>query len=175
MTEDLFAANGETAPQVETFKNEPSSPRPTPILGISAESGTFLRILNEVAKGDSIGMPVYIDARDSNGDPLPVNTSLRFELSPAGVNGEFVVSEVFKSIDQYRTLSLSEQRNEDNVDSVKFTLLAPESADNTGPVPHHDVRDVDTLYLSADSAVQVDHTKSAFYFDTEAVQQMGRR
>jgi len=176
MGQDVFAAEGQSADEVTTHQNAPASPEATPILEISPAQGTFLRFLNEVAKGSEIGMPVYADLRDTNGDPLPINTTLYWAVKPAGHQDKLGVSEVLRSIDQYHTLTLTEQRNVDNIDAVKHTLQAPESVSNGGqPVPKVDVRDIDAYYLMADSSAQIDWDQSSLYIDSNAVQQHGRR
>ncbi|MEA5388342.1 hypothetical protein VB779_15720 [Haloarculaceae archaeon H-GB11] len=175
MAEDIYAAKGKSADAVTTHQNEPASPRPSPILEVVPDQGTFLRFLNRVAKGDEQGIPIYAKLKDSNGDPLPVNTSLYMEIQVAGMTTTMKVSEVVKSIDQYQTLSISEQRNADNVDATKLILQAPETADESGAVPHVDVRDIDALYLTAESSAKVDWSNSELYFDSNAVEKHGRR
>ncbi|MDS0280627.1 hypothetical protein [Haloarcula onubensis] len=174
MGEDIYAAKGNSAEAVTTYQNEPTSPRPSPILEVSPERGTFLRFLNAVIKGTVQGIPLYLKLRDSNGDPLPVNTEIKLELQVAGMDKEMVVSETMKSIDQYQTLSLSEQRNTDNIDSTKFTLQYPDAAPESGPAPKVDVRDIDAFYVTIESAVQVDWSQSEAYFDSDYVQKLGR-
>jgi len=175
MGQDIFAAKGDSADVVTVFQNSPASPRPTPILSVDPEQGTFLRFLNQVAKGSEEGIPVYADLRDSNGDPLPLNTTLFIEIEPAGMETALKVSETLKTIQPYQTLSISDQRDEDNVDAVKITLEAPETSSETGAVPKIDVRDIDTLTVSIDSAAQIDWSQSQFYFESNAVEQKGRR
>ncbi|MDG5778198.1 hypothetical protein VB773_01450 [Haloarculaceae archaeon H-GB2-1] len=175
MAEDIFAAQGKSADVVTTYQNEPASPRPTPIMEIAPDQGTFLRLLNRVAKGDEQGIPIFAKLKDSNGDPLPINTSLFLELQPAGMTEAMKVSEVVRSIDQYQTLSISEQRNRDNIDATKLTLMAPETADDGGAVPHVDVRDIDTAYLTAESSAKIDWSKSSVYIESNAVEKHGRR
>ncbi|GAB3318473.1 hypothetical protein EI982_06905 [Haloplanus rallus] len=58
----------------------------TPIAKITPYRGTFLRLLNRVAKGSEQGVPIYAKLRDSNGDLLAVSTKLQFEISPAGTD-----------------------------------------------------------------------------------------
>lgn len=174
MGEDIFAAKGESADPVTTYQNEPAAPRPSPILEVSPERGTFLRFLNAVIKGTVQGIPIYMQLRDSNGDLLPVNTEIKLELEVAGMDKEMVVSETMKSTDQYRTLSVSEQRDTDNIDSTKFTLQYPDAAPQSGPTPKVDVRDIDALYVTIDSAVQVDWSQSVLYIDSDYVQSIGR-
>jgi len=174
MGEDIYAAKGNSADAVTTYQNEPNAPRPSPILGVSPDRGNFLRFLNAVIKGTVKGIPVYMKLRDTDGNLLPVNTELKIELEVAGMDKEMVVSETVKSIDSYRTLSLSEQRNTDNIDSTKLTLQFPDAAPESGPAPKVDVRDIDALYVTIDSAVQVDWAESELYFDSDYVQSFGR-
>jgi len=173
---DIYAAEGNSSEEVTTHQNATASPEATPILEIEADQGQFLRFLNQVAKGDEVGLPVYGDFRDANGDPLPINTTLYWAVKPAGHTNKLSVSEVLRSIDQYHTLTITEQRNTDNIDAVKHTLQAPESTPNGGqPIPHVDVRDIDSLYLMADSPAQIDWAQSKLYVDSNAVKQYGRR
>lgn len=174
MAEDIFAALGESADAVTTYQNVPAAPRPSPILEISPERGNFLRFFNEVAQGEAAGIPLYFKLRDSNGDPLPVNTTVYLEIEVSGMDKEMVVSEKVKSTSQFRTLSLEEQRSKDNVDATKFVLKYPDAAPQSGNAPYIDVRDIDALYVTIDSAVQVDWSESEFYFESDAVELNGR-
>ncbi|WP_254272166.1 hypothetical protein [Haloarcula marina] len=176
MGQDLYASKGKSAEAVTPVQNAPSSPVPTPILEISPERGQFLRILNQIARGEMQGLPLYLDLRDSNGDPLPVNTTLYLVIEPNGHTGQLVVSEVVESIDQYVTLSITEQRNVDNIDACKLTLQFPESHPSKAgePTPYVDVRDIDTAYLMCDSAAQIDWSESQAFIDSAAVEQRSR-
>jgi len=176
MSEDIFASEGATAEAVTTSKNAPSSPVPTPILEITPERGQFLRFLNRVARGEEAGMPIYMDLRDSNGDPLPTNSSLFLAIEPSGHETTMRVSEALKNISQYNQLTVNEQRNVDNVDSVKVELQKPEGLPNGGQSTSKiDVRDIDTAYLLLDSSAQVDWSQSEVYIDSNAVEKHGRR
>jgi hypothetical protein len=174
MAEDIYAANGNSADAVTTYQNEPTSPRPSPILEVSPSRGNFLRFFNEVAKGVASGIPLYFKLRDSNGDPLPNNTEVFLEIEVSGMDKEMVVSEKFRSIPSHLQLSLSEQRDTDNVDATKFTLKYPDAAPKDGTAPYIDVRDIDALYVTIESAQKVDWSKSEFYFESDAVELNGR-
>lgn len=174
MGEDIYAAKGNSADSVTTYQNEPAAPRPSPILEVSPDRGNFLRFLNAAIKGTVKGIPVYMKLRDTDGNLLPINTELKLELEVAGMDKEMVVSETVKSIDSYRTLSLSDQRDTDNIDSTKLTLQFPDAAPKSGPAPNVDVRDIDALYVTIESAVKVDWANSEFYFDSDYVQSFGR-
>ncbi|MBX0322470.1 hypothetical protein EGH21_05440 [Halomicroarcula sp. F13] len=173
---DLFASEGKTADAVTVSQNAPSSPVPTPILEIDPNRGQFLRFFNKVAKGAAQGIPIYLDLRDSNDDPLPVNTTLYFAIKPNGHTTNILVSEVVESIDQYVTLSISEQRNVDNIDAAKLTLQFPEThPEKAGdPTEFVDVRDIDQLFLFCDSQAQVDWSNSSAYIESDAVEQRNR-
>ncbi|QIO23722.1 hypothetical protein [Haloarcula sp. JP-L23] len=177
MAQDLFAAEGKTADAVTVSQNAPSSPVPTPILELNPDRGQFLRLLNRVAMGEAQGIPIYADLRDSNGDPLPVNTSLFFALKPSGHHTSMKVSEVVESIDQFTNLTISEQRNVDNIDAVKFTLQFPETHPNKpgDATQFVDIRDIDEFFVMCDSAAQIDWSQSSFYIESSAVEQSGRR
>ena len=176
MGKDIFASEGATSDEVTTYQNAPASPEPTPIFEVEAEQGTFLRFVNQVAKGAEKGIPIYADLRDENDDPLPVNTTLYLAVKPAGHNGKLIVSETLRSIEQYQTLTLTEQRNVDNIDAVKVILQAPESAKNGGnPVQKIDVRDIDAMFIMADSDAAIDWSNSSLFIESNAVEQHGRR
>ncbi|WP_225334909.1 hypothetical protein [Halomicrobium urmianum] len=176
MGEDIYAANGKSADNVETFTNAPASPEPTPVLGIDPTRGQFLRFINSVEKGEqSQGIPFYAKFRDANGDPLPINSKIYVALSLSGSNDKLTVSEEVSNISDWQTLSLKEQRNRDNIDAVKVVLQAPESAPNGGEaIPHLDVRDIDQAYLMMDSDAEIDWTNSEFYIESSAVEQHSR-
>jgi len=123
------------------------------------ENGLMLQIVGNVARGKEAGVPVYADLRDSNDDPLPLGTSVRFEFESPGDRQRQAVSEVRDNIQPYRNLSIRDQQDEDYVDSVKVQLLG--SALN--------VRDIDTLYVSIESSAQIDWSNSRLYIEGNAV------
>lgn len=168
---DIYAATGSTSDYVTTATNATGTDRPTPIMQVSPERGTFLRFLNKVARGEEIGMPVYFKLKDSNGNPLPNNTELTFEAKQAGHNDEVTVSVKLKNISFWQNNSITTQRNKDNIDNAKVELQYPESAEKSGARPHLDIRDIDDLYVSAVSSAAVDWSQSEFYFDSQAVKQ----
>ena len=114
-----------TAPDmVETRQNVPE--QMTPILAVSPERGNMIRVLNMVARGDQVGVPVYADLRDSNDDPLPVSTSLQWEYSPSNSDSRFKVSREVSNLSFYQNTSFAEQANTDYVDESKHVLTQPE-------------------------------------------------
>lgn len=171
---DIYISNGSASDVVVQHTNAAGIERATPILEIDPDRGTFLRLLNRVARGDEIGIPVYMKLRDSNGDPLPTNTLVKFELERAGGDDQHKVSEEVKQISFWNSNDITTQRDVDNIDNAKVTLEYPEAASKNGAAPFHDVRDVDSFYVSIESAAEIDWSKSEFYFDTAAIEEGSR-
>ena len=66
----------------------------TPILSIVPEDGTQIQLLNRVARGDEVGIPVIAQLKDSAGDYLPDDTSLVFKFErPGDDDANFTVSQ----------------------------------------------------------------------------------
>lgn len=166
MAGSIYADSGDESDIVDAVENVPG--QMTPIIEIAPDRGTLVRILNSVARGDEPGVPVFADLRDSNGDPLPTSTSVQFEVSAAGSSERFKVSREFDEISIYNTLTLSEQRNSDNIDATKHVLQQPETLGGE-PVPGIEIEDVQDGYISIDSPVAVDWQNSALYVDSTAV------
>jgi|AntRauTorcE11897_2_1112592.scaffolds.fasta_scaffold01126_14 hypothetical protein len=171
---DIFISNGSASDVVVQHTNAAGIDRATPILEIDPDRGTLLRLLNRVNRGDEIGIPVYMKLFDSNGDPLPTNTLVKFEIERAGDDDHQKVSEEVKQISFWNSNDITTQRDVDNIDNAKVTLEFPEAASQSGPVKYHDVRDVDSFYVSIESAAEVDWSQSEFYFDTAAIEEGSR-
>lgn len=171
---DIYASEGSTSEEVEVHENAPGIARATPILEVSPERGTFVRFLNGVERGSEVGIPIYMKLRDANGDPLPTNTRLKFELERAGGDDSHKISEQVEQIAFWNQNDLTTQRDVDNIDSAKVVLEYPEAASQSGAAPFHDVRDIDSLYVSAESAAAIDWSQSEFYVDNAAVKEGSR-
>ena len=48
----------------------------TPIMMVNPENGTMIQLLNEVPQGAAMGLPIYAELYDEDGDPLPTDTTL---------------------------------------------------------------------------------------------------
>jgi len=164
---EIFVSEGETSDVVETRTNTPGVM--TPIAKISPDRGTFLRLLNMVAKGSEQGVPIYMKLRDSNGDLLAVATKLQFEISPAGTDETHKVSKRVDQISVYNSYSIQEQRNVDNVDATKIVLTSPENMGGD-PVANIEWADIQDLFVSVDAPVEVDWSQSELYVDSTAVE-----
>lgn len=141
------------------------------VLTVQPDRGTFLRILAAVSKGQTVGVPVYAKLRDSGNSNLPVDTQMQFVLEPAGMDATLKVSAKIESINEYHNLSLSEQRNRDNVDQVKIKLQQPETqgGEPLAPDEYIDFRDVDSFQVQIKSSTQIDWSNSEFYIDSNAI------
>lgn len=134
----------------------------TPILEIDPEDGTMLTFLNRVAQGDASGIPVYAKLFDSNGEDLPVDTTLVLTAEKPGDARSTPISVKEDNISPYINNSISEQQDADHVDSVKIELKG--KAVN--------VRDVDAFYVEIDASEAVDWSQGTeIYFEREAVRE----
>ena len=166
MSADLFSVNGETSDYVETAENVPASPIPTPILDVSPDRGLFLRLVNHVAKGESIGIPLYMKLRDSAGNDLPPTTAVFLAVKRNGDELPVRVSEKRGNISFWTSNDITTQRDVDNVDGSKIVLSDGQQARDA-----LNVRDVDDLFLMVDGPTAIDHANSEIYVDSSAVQQ----
>lgn len=133
--------------------------QPDPILEISPQDGLIFEVLAAVARGRAPGVPVYMDLRDSNNDPLPVGTSVRLEFEAPGDKERSRVSKVRDNIQPWNNLTISDQQDEEYVDRVKIELLGERII----------VRDIDSLYVTIESSTQIDWSNSAVYVEGNAV------
>ena len=136
----------------------------TPILTVVPENGTGIQFRNMVPQGDAVGIPIYADLQDSNGNALPVDTSIVLTAKQPGDVKRSPVSNAEDNISTYVNKSISDQQSTDHVDSVKHELKG--KAVN--------VRDVDELAVELETDVQVDWANSSLYFDEKAVREFQR-
>lgn len=130
----------------------------SPILEFDPENGTVEQIKNNVEKGSEEGVPVYMDLRDANNNPLPNDTEVLFRVDVPSKEQPIVVSERLENIAAWNSLSLTEQRNDENVDAVKLDLK--------GKVIN--VRHFDLLRVDIVASAQIDWANSEFYVDSKA-------
>jgi len=164
---DLFAVEGNSADEVETYPNVPAAPGADAVVKIKPERGLFIRIANAIAKASRMGVPVYSKLRDTDGNHIPTNTSAYFALEVQGMEEPVKVSEKKGNLSFYATNDITTQRDTDNVDGALFELQEPETQGGE-PVSALRVRDIDALYFKIDSAAEVDWSQSEFYIDSEA-------
>jgi hypothetical protein len=133
----------------------------TPILEVQPDNGTLLKLLNYVSTGAAEGLPLIGKFRDSNGNEFPTDTTVIFEVERPTDDEATAVSVAEDNIAAWNGLSTQEQRNEENIDSVKVELQG--SAVN--------IRDKDVLTVEVDSSAQIDWSQSELYFMREAVRE----
>lgn len=133
----------------------------TPILTVQPDDGTMLRFRNRVPTGDAPGLAVIADFRDSNNNPLPADTSLVLRVLRPTDDEPVAVSVEEDNIAAWNGLTTAEQRNEENIDSVKVELKG--SAVN--------IRDKDVLRFEMNGSAQIDWSNSELYVVRSGVEQ----
>ena len=137
----------------------------TPILEIQPTSGTRLILLNGVERGQQVmGLPIFFDPKDGNGTDLPADTRMVLEHERPTDDSPNVVSEPKENIRAYRSLSLTDQQNEEYVDRTKHVLK--------GNAQQLVVGDDDKLYVSIESSDTIDWTYASLTFDENAVREV---
>ena len=165
---DLFAVEGNSADEVETYPNVPAAPGADAVVKIKPERGLFIRIANAIAKASRMGVPVYSKLRDTDGNHIPTNTSAYFALEVQGMEEPVKVSEKKGNLSFYATNDITTQRDTDNVDGALFELQEPETQGGE-PVSALRVRDIDRLYLSIESSEQIDWEQSQLFIEGSTV------
>ncbi|WBE14030.1 major capsid protein PB7 [Saline Natrinema sp. J7-1 virus 1] len=147
---------------VELQENTPGDL--TPIMTIVPEEGTMIQIQNRVPQGSAVGLPIYADPRDANGDPLPVDTSLVLTAKQPGDPRRTPVSLEVDNISTFLNKTISEQQSTDHVDATKIELRG--RAVN--------VRDIDELAVEINSSRSIDWSNSKLYFERAGVAEKQR-
>jgi len=132
------------------------------ILRIDPDSGTRLRLLNRIPTGSAAGLAIFFDLRDSSDDALPTDTEFLLRADRPTDDTPVAVSTKEDNIAAWNALEISEQRDRDNIDSVKIELKG--KAVN--------IRDKDDLLASINSSAQVDWSNSEFYIVRQGVKEL---
>jgi hypothetical protein len=140
----------------------------TPILTIDPTNGTLIRLLNMVATGSAAGLPLFMDLNDSGDNDLPSDTEFVLQVERPTDDEPITVSRKEDNIAAWNGLTISEQRNEENIDSAKIMLRG----DGQPAERQVNIRDKDVLYVSINSSAQIDWSNSELYFANEAVQEL---
>ena len=165
---DIFLSNGSTAEGVET--TTPDTGHMDPLFTFSPDQGLFVRILAAIASGSEAGVPIYMKLRDSNGNLLPVNTEVAVQVKRAGEQSYHDITERVTNIAHWNQADITKQRNVENIDASKFALQYPEGSGKQGSPAHVDIRDIDDLAFSVQSATQADPAQSEIYIDNKAIE-----
>jgi hypothetical protein len=136
----------------------------TPILTVDPTDGTLIRLFNMVAQGAAAGLPIYASLQDSNGNDLPVDTTMVLSAKQPGDSRRQTVSVEEDNISTYLNKTVAEQQNVDNIDAVKHELQG--KAVN--------IRDVDDLAVEINSSAQIDWSNSSLYVERSGVEEHQR-
>jgi len=164
----IFGNGSDTSKHTETEQN--AAGHMTPILVHEPPRGTKMRLVNHVARGDQVqGIPVTMKLYDSNGDQLPIDTELRFEVMTAGSTDAIQLSRQVEDISTWNQLDVTEQQHSDHIDATKVVLATPE--DRGGNVLDSIAwRDIDQFRVAVDSSEVVDWSQgSELSIDSTAV------
>lgn len=134
----------------------------SPILEFSPDEGLALVLRNAAARGTAAGIPIYAKLYDSNGDLLPLDSSLRIEYESPGADERRKVSEVRDNLQPYNNLSITEQQDEEFVDAIKIPLLGESLT----------VRDIDSFFISIESSAEIDWSNSQLYIEGSTVSEV---
>jgi hypothetical protein len=144
----------------------------SPIAKISPDRGLKIKVRNRVSLGSKVGVPIYMELRDQNGNFLPTGTDFALAVKPHGANQFFIVSDMQDNISYWNTNSLSTQQNDDNIDSVKVPLKYHEGSgkeDSDDRPESITIEGVDELLVLVDCPAQIDWNYSDFHIESEAL------
>lgn len=134
----------------------------TPILTFSPDDGLAFIIENRVPMGSAVGVPIYADLRDTNGDPLPLDTEVALQYQRPTDDDWQTVSMKWRNIQNYNSRTISEQQNEEYIDRAKHELKGDRLA----------VRDIDMWAVSILSSKEIDWSQSKLYVEEKAVSEV---
>jgi len=143
----------------------------SPILTIRPKDGTGIVIDGMVGNGEQPGFPLYGGLYAQDGSEMPLGTELALQFESPGDDDPQTVTHPFSNIRPYRTLSINEQTNDEQVDAVKHVIKGSEQALAEGEMPRIAVGHLDELHVVATSGKQVDwsHPDTRLSFDKSAV------
>lgn len=131
----------------------------TPILTVDPDDGTLIKLLNMVFGGD--GLPIYMDLNDSSNNALPDDTEFILRVIRPTDDEPQAVSVKADNIAAWNQLTIQEQQNEENRESVRIELK--------GAVVN--VRYKDTLRFEVNSSAQIDWANSELYVARPGVEE----
>jgi len=165
MVRELSNASGEAT------EHENIAGRESEILTIQPDDGTGLVIDGMVNQGSEKGVPIYGKFYAQDGNPMPLDTTLAWKFEAPGDDDATTVTFPISNIRPYRTLSISEQQNEENIDAVKHVIKGTDQALANNEMPRVAVGHLDELSLVATSekVINWDHPDTRVYIDRNAV------
>lgn len=133
----------------------------TPVLELSPDDGLLWEIMNSVPQGDAPGIPIYMKLKDSNGDPIPLQSVVALGFEAPTDDSFRVVSDKRDNVQAWNARSISEQQNEEYVDASKIELK--------GRMVRS--RHIDSVYVLVESDSVVEWANSQLYIDEKAVRE----
>ncbi|WP_435358448.1 hypothetical protein [Haloarchaeobius sp. DFWS5] len=135
----------------------------TPILEVQPTDGTIISLLNRVAKGKEVGLPIIAQFKNSGDAYLPPDTSLVIRVLRPTDDAPVQVAKATGDIAAWNTLSTADQRNAENIDAVKVELAGERI----------NIRDSDVLRFELQSSEQIDWANSELYAYRKGVVETG--
>lgn len=145
--------------------------RESEILVIQPEDGTGIVINGMVNQGTEKGVPVYGTFYAQDGSEMPLDTTLAWKFEAPGDDDPTTVTFPISNIRPYRTMSIKEQQNEENIDAVKHVIKGTNQALANDKMPQIGIGHLDELSLVAESSKVIDwtHPDTRVYLDRNAV------
>lgn len=145
--------------------------RESEILTIQPDEGTGLVVDGMVAKGSEKGLPIFGKFYAQDGSEMPLDTTLAWQFEAPGDDDPTTVTFPFSNIRPYRTMSIKEQQNAENIDAVKHVLKGTDRALANDEMPQVAVGHLDELRLVAESSKVIDwsHPDTRVYLYKNAV------
>ncbi|WP_353634604.1 hypothetical protein ABSL23_02295 [Halobacterium sp. NMX12-1] len=165
---NIFLDEGQTGPGVEAQANDAG--HESQVLSYKPDRGTAISILNAVAAGSSVGVPVAMKLRDTNGNLIPTNSTVYFAVKRAGQSSFHRISEEVTGLGHWHRTDLTTQLNTDNIDNSKVELQYPEASGKTGTPSNVTVRDIDEVAVMLVSQVEIDPAETVIQVDTDATE-----
>ncbi len=149
----------------------------TPILTLDPERGTKIKLQNRISKGEQMGLPLYMQLKDSTGAFLPTNSTFEWRIERVTDDQPIVISQEADNISYWNSNSIKTQRNTDNVDAVKVPFKTPAvfAGQDQGPPKAINVPGTAKLHLYLTSQAQVDWSESQFFVESEGVSKHSSR
>jgi hypothetical protein len=145
--------------------------RESAILTIQPKDGRAVVINGMVDNGESKGFPVFAKLVAQDGEPMPLETNLAWQFESPGDDDPTTVTFPLTNIRAYRTLSIEDQQNNENIDAVKHVIKGTDAALAEGTMPQIAVGHLDELSLVAESekVIDWDHPDTRVYIGRHAV------
>ncbi len=138
------------------------------VLSFSPEAGRVLQLINNVERTEEVGIPVFMKLKDADGNDLPVDTEVALEFMSPDRERPLVASQVRRNIEDYRILSLTEQRKEEYIAGTLIKLRDHAETDETRTLG---AGHLDEIRVSIRSPTEIDWSNSQISIYEAAVRE----